>query len=694
MSGRRRTAARAGVDRIVVGSCPLDCPDTCSWHIGVDEHGRAVSIRGNPDHPFTRGGLCPKVNPWLDFAADPDRLTTPLRRIGAKGEARFEPIGWDEALAEMAERLSTVIERWGGAAVWPFVGTGNLGWLQGLNGSGRLWRRMGASGHHMSICSVAGREGINLSVGAGDWLDAEDLARAGLVVVWGSNTLVTNRHLWPFIDQARTAGAPVVVIDPIRTRTAARADVHLAPRPGTDGALAMGLCAELVRRGAHDERFLRRRALGWDEFRRSLADWSLDRAAEVTGLTAAELSSLVDLIERHRPLALRIGHGLQRHAAGGQAMRTVACVPAVVGAYDQPGGGSLYSSSGTPKGWNLNRHRRPALGDPPRTLVHTNLGRNLLECHDPPVEALVVWCANPAVSNPQLALVRQGLRRDDLFTVVIDLYPTETAAYADLVLPSAMQHEQIEINDSYNHRHLHWNEPAVPPPGDALPHTEIFRRLASAMGYGEPELQATDLELAADLLSSDEFAAAGIDVTRLRERGFLPLPERPAPAQRPFPTPSRRFEFVSDTAEGRGLDRLPSYRPPLEANRADRLSLVAAAGDDHVNSTFAGTGRIRSRSAPPTVHLHPDDAARRGLTDGMRITVGNERGAFHAVLHVTEATRPGVVASSKGWWGQGVNETTLEHDADMGAGAIFHDNAVDVERLAAPTPVQEGPKVT
>lgn len=671
-------------ERIVVGSCPLDCPDTCSWHVHLDSEGRPKSIRGNPDHPFTQGGLCPKVNPWLTFAADPSRVTRPMRRVGAKGEGRFEPITWDDALAEMADRFTTIIERSGGAAIWPFVGTGNLGWLQGLHGPARVWRRMGASAHNMSICSVAGRVGINLSVGAGDWLDAEAFAQAGLIIAWGSNTLVTNRHLWPFIEQARSNGAPLVVVDPLRTRTADRADFHLAPTPGTDGALALAICAELVRQDAHDERFLEQRTLGWPEFRDSLADWPLSRAAAVTGVDAADIASLADLIAQHRPLALRLGHGIQRHAAGGQAMRTVACIPAIVGAYDQHGGGSLYSSSGTPKGWNIERHQRPELGDNPRTLVHTNLGRNLVELDDPPVEALVVWCANPAVSNPQLDQVRQGLSREDLFTVVIDLYPTETAAYADLLLPSAMQHEQIEINDSYNHRYLQWNEPAVEPPGDALPHTEIFRRLAAAMGYDEPELFASDDELAADLLSSAEFAAAGLGVETLRSAGFLPLPGRAEPWERAFPTPSGRFEFTSATAEKLGHDRLPSYRPPLEATLAGRLSLVAAAGDLHVNSTFAGTERVTSRAAAPKVRLHPDDALTLGISDGAQVEVGNQRGSFVAIAQVSDAIRPGVVASSKGWWGQGVNETTLEHDADMGGGAIFHDNAVTVHLARNP----------
>jgi len=663
--------------RTVVGSCPLDCPDACSWHVTVDADGRAVKLRGNPDHPFTQGGLCPKVNPWLDNAVNPDRLTQPLRRIGAKGEGRFEPVGWDDAIAEMAERFHTIIDRSGGAAIWPYVGTGNLGWVQGSGGRGRVWSRMGASAHHLSICSVGGREGINYTVGTGAWLDAESFAAAGLVIIWGSNTLVTNRHLWPFIEQARANGAQLLVIDPIRTRTAERADMHLAPRPGTDGALALGLCRSIVDRGGADDAFLAERCEGWEPFRESLAEWDLERTSAVTDVPATDIKHLADAIIAAPRLAMRIGHGIQRHAGGGQAMRVVSCVPAIVGAYDRDGGGTLYSSTGTPKGFNLALSQRPELGNRPRTLTMTNLGHNLTDLDDPPVEALVVYGANPAVSNPQLELLRAGLSRDDLFTVVIDIYPTETVAYADLVLPSTMQHEQLEINDSYHHRYLQWNKPAVKAPGDCLPHTEIFRRLAAAMGYEEPELFASDEQLAADLLDSDELREAGITVDRLRSNGFLPMPDPGPPGQRRFPTPSGRFEFTSAEAERAGHGLLPNYRPPQEA-AGPGLALIAAASEFHINSTFAGTAHTMGRTSTPPFILHPLDAQERGLVDGDTVTVENARGRFQAIVTISDTTRRGVANTTKGWWHHGLNNTVPERDADMAAGAVFHDNAVEV----------------
>ena len=671
--------------REVHGACPLDCPDACAWTLTVDGS-QPVKLRARKDHPYTQGQLCRKVNPWLEYAADPSRLTTPLRRTGAKGDGDFEPIGWDDAIGEMADRLSTIVHRSGGAAVWPFVGTGTLGWIQGLNGPHRLWSHMGASAHNMSICSVAGRDGINLAVGTGAWLDPEDFAQAGLIVLWGTNTRDTNSHLWLIIDEARRRGVEVIAIDPIRTRTAAAADVHLAPLPGTDAALALGLCRLLVERGGHDAEFLADRTVGADGFIDSVQGWTVEATASVTGLTTAEIHDLADRVMAAPPLALRIGHGVQRHAGGGQAMRAVACVPAITGAYAQTGGGALYSSSGTPKGYNLDRSRRPGPAGPPRTLTHTRLGHHLLGTDDPRVEALIVSGANPAVSNPGLPLVREGLRRDDLFTVVIDIFPTETAAYADLVLPSTMQHEHHELIDAYNHRYLHWNEAAVPPVGDCLPHTEILRRLATAMGYDDPALQASDLELAADLLDSDELRRAGITLERLRAEGFLPLPAVAPPAERPFPTPSGRFEFHSDRAAAAGLGALPHYLPPWEANTTG-LSLVAPADAAHVNSTFAGTQRVRSRSSDPAVVLHPGDAVSRGIRPGDRVRVHNQRGAFEATAEVSPSiTRPGVVATTKGRWAHPINDTVAERDADMGGGAIFHDNAVEVEP-ARPDPI-------
>ncbi len=691
-------------DGDVVGACPLDCPDGCSWIVTVSD-GVATKLRGNPDHPFTRGGLCKKVNPWLDYAAEPGRLLHPLRRIRPKGpghrpDEAFESISWDDALAEIAERFSTIIERRGPAAIWPFAGTGNVGWVQGaaLPAGSRLWHHLGVSGHQVTICSVSGHVGLGYSMGTATGFDPEDIAHAGTVVIWGSNTLVANQHLWPFVEQARAGGAPVVVIDPVRTRTAARADLHVAPRVGTDGALALGLCRSLIRAGARDVDFVEHRTIGFDRFAASVERWTPTLTARTCGLAVAEVERLAEVIGARAPLAIKLGQGMQRHANGGQTARIVSCLPALTGAFDRRGGGLVYSTSG-PYRFNTDRAAGVDLGHRPRHLAMTRLASNLAELDDPPVEALFVYGANPVVSNPDVGAVRAGLSRPDLFTVVAELFHTETTDYADIVLPSTMQHEQLEISDSFSHLYVHLNRPAVAPPGECLPHTEMFRRLARAMGLDEPALYASDLDLVAALLDTKAFAEAGITVETLSVTGWARLPETAPPylpfAER-FPTPSGRFEFASEKADREHQGLLPTYRAPVEVGRTDDdpasggydpasggYDLVAAASDWHINSVFAGTDRTTSRTGKPVVTVHPDDGERDGLVDGADVEVFNDRGSFVATLRLGHDTRPGLAVTTKGWWRMGVNNTVAERDSDMGRGAVYHDNRVAVRPLGS-----------
>ncbi len=672
--------------KTIVGACPLDCPDGCSWVVTVDDDGKAVKLRGNADHPYTRGGLCKKVNPWLTYAADPSRLMQPLRRTGPKGSGSFEPISWDDALAEIAERFHAIIDEHGGEAIWPFYGTGNVGWLQGASGpaGARLWNLLGASQHQVSICSVSGHIGLSYTSAISTTFDPEALHEAGLVLLWGSNTLVTNQHLWPFIENR-----PIVVIDPVRTRTAARADLHIAPRPGTDAALALGLCRAIVDRGGADEAFLAERTTGWEAFRESLDEWTIERTAAECGLDPSEIEQLVTLILETAPLALKLGQGMQRSSQGGQAARVISCLPAVTGSYAHRAGGLSYST-GSQYRYNSVAATRPDLRPGPvRTLAMTNLGANLHEIDGPPVKALVVYGANPMVSNPQLNLVRSGLEREDLFTVAIDLYPTETTAYADIVLPSTMQHEQNELSDSFAHLYANWNEPAVEPRGECLPHTEIFRRLAKAMGVEEPAVYATDHEIVTALLDTEEWREAGIDLAVLRERGFVRLPNTGggSGADRDdfnpqFATASNLFEFESERADRDGHGALPRYLPPSEpAVGAGEYALVAIGSDYHVNSVFAGTERVQSVASAPPVVVHADDAERDGLVDGSTVSIHNDRGSFTAELRIGDDARPGVATMSKGWWGQAVNATVKEQDSDMGRGAIYHDNRVSITAI-------------
>ncbi|MFI0369899.1 molybdopterin-dependent oxidoreductase [Actinomadura sp. 1N219] len=669
----------------VLGACPLDCPDGCSWIVTVRD-GKATGLRGNPDHPYTRGALCAKVNRWLERAAQPDRILHPLRRTGRKGEGRFERIGWDEALDEIAERLDGVVREHGGEAVWPYWGTGTLGYLQGLEGYAgrRFFNVLGASAHDANICSAAGSAGMTAAIGSPGGMDPQDLARAGLVILWGTNPLTSGHHVWKFVQEARKAGAHLVAIDPVRTRTARQADEHLAPLPGTDAALALALLHVITGLGAQDEDYLRRHTLGWDEFQGRIAEFPPERAAEITGVPAERIVALGERIARTRPTAIRATQGLQRHAGGGAALRVIAGIPAVTGDWALHGGGLAFSTSGHVKLDKAALWRDDLRPGPVRTLSMSRLGEGLLDVQDPPVKALFVMAANPAASTPHQNKVRRGLARDDLFTVVIDPFPTDTADYADIVLPPTIQHEHADLHEGYGHLYLTWNEPAVAPPGECLPATETFRRLARRMGLDEPSLYDSDERLAEQLLASGHPWLDGITLDRLRKEGFarMSVPDPFLPYADGFPTPSGRFEFRSSAAG------LAGYVPPAEVADGERaarypLALISAASHEFLNSQFGNNAELRRRSGGLTVRVHADDAKARGLADGQRVRVGNDRGAFEAVLTITDEVRPGVAATTKGHWaklagGANANAVVDERDTDLGGGPVFHDTRVEI----------------
>ncbi|QFG26596.1 molybdopterin-dependent oxidoreductase [Actinomadura sp. WMMB 499] len=673
-----------GPELKVLGACPLDCPDGCSWVVTVRD-GKAVRLRGNPDHPYTRGALCAKVNRWLERAEQPDRILHPMRRVGRKGAGRFARISWDEALGEIAERLEDVVREHGGEAIWPYWGTGTLGYLQGLEGySGRrFFNVLGASGHYANICSAAGSAGMEATVGSAGGMDPQDLAHARLVILWGSNPLTSGHHVWKFVQDARKSGARLVAIDPVRTRTAQQADEHLAPLPGTDAALALGLLNVIVGSGAQDERFLREHTAGWAEFRERIAEHPPERAAEITGVPVESIVALGERIARTRPTAIRATQGLQRHAGGGTALRVLAAIPAVTGDWARLGGGLAFSTSGHNRLDKAALWRDDLRPGPVRTLPMTRLGEGLLDVEDPPVKALFVIAANPVGSTPHQNRVRRGLEREDLFTVVMEQFPTDTADYADIVLPATAQHEHMDLHEGYGHLYLTWNEPAVEPPGECLPTTETFRRLARRMGLNEPGLYDSDESLAEQLLASDHPWMAGVTLDRLREEGFvrMSVPDPFLPYAEGFPTPSGRLEFPRGAA----------YVPPAEVADRERaarypLALISAASHEFLNTQFANNPELRRRSGPQTVRLHPGDAAARGLADGQRVRVANDRGGFDAVLRVTDQVRPGVAATAKGHWakfsgGSNANAVVAERDTDLGAGPVFHDTRVEVSAL-------------
>jgi anaerobic selenocysteine-containing dehydrogenase len=666
----------------VLGACPLDCPDGCSWVVTVED-GEAVRLRGNREHPFTAGALCAKVNGYLEHAKASDRILHPLKRVGRKGEGRFERISWDEALSEIATRLHEVRDEHGGEAIWPFQGTGTLGYIQGLEGRAgqRLWNVLGASRHDMTICSIAGRVGAAYTTGTAAGMDPETFAHSKLILLWGTNTLTSGHHLWKFILQARKSGAHIVAIDPLRTRTAAQADEHLAPLPGTDAALALGLLHTVVSMGAEDVDYLNDQTVGWEAFKQRILEFPPERVAQITGLREQRIRTLGERVATTRPTGIRCTMGMQRHAGGGNALRLLYALPGVTGDWQYPGGGASYSTSGRFQPDMAATLRDDLLDAPVRTLSMTQLGHNLLRLDDPPVKALVVYGANPMGSNPDQANVRRGLERDDLFTVVIEQFPTDTVDYADIVLPSTMQTEHLDVNDGYGHMYVSLNRPAVAPAGEALPSTETFRRLARAMNLEEPALYDDDETLARTLLGD-------ADYERLYEQGWtrLDYPTPFVPFAEGFPTPSGKLEFFSEKAQEDGHDALPGYVGPADSDLP--LALIAPASHWFLNTMFANKPDLMKRAGEPRIELHPQDADARDLQTGATARIFNARGAFLATVEVSDRVRPGVIASTKGHWLKNVrgnanaNATVEERDADMGGGAVFHDNRVEVERAS------------
>ncbi|WP_281278073.1 molybdopterin-containing oxidoreductase family protein [Nocardia mexicana] len=648
----------------MLGACPLDCPDACSWVVTVED-GAAVGLRGNKEHPVTRGALCVKVNRYLEQLHAPDRITYPMRRVGRKGEGRFERIGWDEALDEIATRLTGIIDEHGGEAVWPFHGTGSLGYIQGLEGfSGRrFFNVLGSSLLDPTICSISGTLGTKYTLGTSGGMDPEDFAKSKLILLWGTNPLTSGHHVWKFIQDS---GAHTVAIDPVRTRTAERCDEHLAPLPGTDAALALGLMHVVVSMGAEDTEFLAERTVGWPEFRARIEEFTPERTAAITGLAEEQIVALGERIATTRPTAIRASQGIQRHAGGGMALRTLACLPGVTGDWAIPGGGLHYSTSGHFKLDLPELVRFDLLPNPVRTLSQTRLGESLLEVDDPPVKALFVIAANPVGSNPHQNRVIEGLSREDLFTVVLEHFPTDTVDYADIVLPATMQPEHLDVLAAYGNMYLVWNEPAVDPPGECLSTTETFRRLARRMGVTEPSVYDSDEDLARQLLKQYDFE-------RLRTDGFLKA--------EPGPVPVDKLQFVSTRAGQAGHDPLAGYTPPSDPG--DGLILISAASHYFLNTTFGNNPELRRRAGDPRITIHPDDAAARGITDGTPVLVSNDRGSFEAEAEVSDRVRPGVAATPKGRWakftgGATVNATIDERDSDFGGGAVFHDNRVHI----------------
>lgn len=682
---------------IVRGACPHDCPDTCAMLVTV-ERGRAVRVAGDPDHPFTRGFLCAKVNRYVERTYHRDRLLHPMRRVGPKGSGQFERISWDEALDEIASRLDDIrASSDGPQAILPYSYAGTMGMIQGSSMDRRFFHTIGASLLDRTICSMAGTVGMRMTVGANAGADPEGIPQSDLVLLWGTNTLTANPHLWPFVLEARERGAQVIAIDPIRTRTAAQCDEWIGIRPGTDAALALGMMHVVLERGLQDDAYIAAYTHGFDALRERVREYPPERVAAITGLAPETIVSLGERYGRARAAFIRVNYGLQRHRGGGMAVRTIACLPALTGHWRHPGGGVQLSSSAN---FHFNKAalERPDLSPPVRTINMIRLGEALTTrdagVGGPPVRALIVYNSNPAAVAPDRNTVLRGLRRDDLFTVVLEHFQTDTADHADIMLPATTQLEHWDVHLAYGHHYVSLNQPSIAPLGEALPNSEIFRRIAARMGLDEPSLRDDDITMIRQALASGSRRMDGITFEALRERGWmrlnLPTPFLPY-AEGGFPTPSGRCELYSARMRDMGLDPLPAYTPPLESAEESPalaarypLTLISSPAHQFLNSTFVNVDALRRGAREPECLLHPVDAERRGIAPGVRVVVHNDRGAFTAVARVEDTIRPGVVWAPSIWWGKfaadgaNANQTTSQRETDLGHGPVFYDNLVEV----------------
>jgi anaerobic selenocysteine-containing dehydrogenase len=685
-----------GSSRTIRGACPHDCPDTCALLVTVED-GRAIEVRGAPDHPPTSGALCTKVAHYLERTYSDQRVLHPMKRVGRKGEGRFARISWDEALDTIARKFGEIAASPDGPqAIVPYSYAGTMGYLQYGSMDRRFFHRLGASLLERTICSAAGKAGWTATVGAAIGMDVERFVDSRLILIWGSNAVVSNLHFWTRAQEAKRRGAKLVAIDPYRSATADKCHEHVALLPGTDAALALGMMHVLIAERLVDEDYVARHTLGYDALASRAADYPPGRVAAICGIPAAQVVALARDYGTIRPAAIRLNYGMQRHAGGGNAARAIACLPALVGAWRDPAGGALLSSSGAYP-FDARALERPDLiRGKPRAINMCAIGDALLEARDPPLRAIYVYNSNPVAVAPESAKVAAGFAREDLFCVVHEIFRTDTADYADVLLPATTQLEHDDIHGSYGHLYAQANNAAIAPLGEAKRNTEVFRLLAARMGFDEPCFRDSDDALARQAFDAADPRAVGLGWDELKEKGFarVALPVRYAPfAQGNFPTPSGKCEFRSAALAAQGHDPLPTFVPPRESVQsapalAKRypLAFLSPPARNFLNTSFANLPRFVDEEKAPRLDIHPHDAATRGIATGELVRIFNDRGSFAAVARVTDRARPGVVVSPSIWWkklspdGANVNAVTSQALTDLGRGGTFYDCLVEVAK--------------
>jgi len=690
---RRDPSVDRPPNRQVVGACPHDCPDTCSLLTTVQD-GKAVKVQGNPHHPQTDGVLCTKVARYTERTYHPQRLLQPLKRSGPKGSGQFTPVSWESAIADICARLKTIIAdpAQGPQAVLPYSYAGTMGWVQSEGMAARFFNRMGASLLDYTICASAGGAGLAHTLGANVGMAVEQFANAKLILIWGSNPITSSVHFWRYAQEAKRKGARLVCIDPRRSETAEKCHSHIALLPGTDAALALALMHELIVHDWLDHDYLARYTVGWEALRARALQWPPSRAAQVCGISPQEIEALArdygQTCQNGQPAAIRLNYGMQRSRGAANAVRAVTCLPALAGAWRHAAGGMLLSSSGT-RSFNKTVLQHPELRQPGpvRTINMSTIGDDLLRPASaqfgPAISAVFVYNSNPVAVAPDSSKVVQGFAREDLFTVVLEHFQTDTADYADYLLPATTQLEHWDIHTTYGHTDLLLNEPAIAPLGQARSNAAIFRALAQGMDYAEPCFTEDDLAMCKSAL------AGRLDFEALAREGYATLQRADAPfAQGNFPTPSGRCELWSERLASAGLDGLPDYLPNYEAAGSATdypLAMISPPARNFMNSTFVNVQSLRDMENEPLIEIHPQDAQLRNIPDGALVRVFNSRGHYHCVANVSERARPGVVIGLGVWWrklgsrGTNLNELTHQKLTDLGRAPTFYDCAVQVE---------------
>ena len=678
----------------VIGACPHDCPDTCSLVTTV-ENGKAISVQGNPKHPMTDGVLCTKVSRYTERTYHPDRILQPLKRTGPKGSGQFVPVSWDDALNDIANRLSAIAAK-DPQAILPYSYAGTMGQVQGEAMAMRFFHKLGASLLDRTICSSAGSEALAYTFGAKMGMRVEFFAESKLIIIWGSNSIGSNLHFWRIAQEAKRNGAKLICIDPRKSETAEKCHEHIALRPGTDAALALALMHVLIQNDWLDHDYIAQHTLGWDALRARALEWTPERAAQVCGITIEQIESLARDWATTKPAAIRLNYGMQRVKGGGNAVRAIACLPALTGAWRHRAGGVLLANSGN---FPVQRAalQRPDLlaGRKPRTINMSRIGNALLqpasESFGPQIKALVVYNSNPVAVAPQSGEVVQGFAREDLFTVVLEHFQTDTADYADYILPATTQLEHWDIHASYGHTDILLNRPAIAPMGECKTNTDIFRALAKRMGFTEPCFSEDDETLCrtAFAATQDMDALFAQGFTHLKSANGQALPDAPF-AEGAFPSPSGKCEFFSQRLADMGQDGLPDYIANYEipqTNAEFPLAMISPPARNFLNSSFVNLQSLRDIETEPVLEMHPEDAQMRGIQEGDVIRVFNQRGTYHCKARLNNRARPGVVNGLGIWWrklglnGTNVNELTSQNLTDIGRAPVFYDCCVDVAVL-------------